>query len=94
MEKSMDKMTTFEREKSIASTEHPVWSVLNKEKYIEGFYSKAEEMYDFIKSLVDICGNITKDGNTVPAMRQFFDMWNEYSSETFCILSSLVEPKE
>lgn len=78
----------------MAKTEHPVWDILNKDKYIEEFYPKAEEMYDFIKSIVDICGNITKDGNTVPAMKQFFDMWNEYSSETFCILDSLVNNDE
>lgn len=78
----------------MAKTEHPVWGILNKDKYIEEFYPKAEEMYDFIKSIVDICGNITKDGNTVPAMKQFFDMWNEYSGETFCILDSLVNNVE
>ena len=70
--------------------EHPVWSILNKEKYVEEFYSQTESMYDFIKSIVSICGNTTKDGNTVPTMQIFFDMWNEYSSETFWILDSLV----
>lgn len=78
----------------MARAEHPVWDILNKDRYVEEFYTKAEEMYDFIKSIVDICGNITKDGNTVPAMKQFFDMWNEYSSETFCILDSLVNNTE
>ena len=71
-------------------SEHPVWSILNKEKYVEEFYSQAESMYDFIKSIVNVCGNTTKGGNTVPTMQIFFDMWNEFSSETFWILDSLV----
>lgn len=70
--------------------EHPVWKVLNKEKYVEEFIPQAQKMYDFIKSIVNICGNITIDGNTVPVMQVFFNMWNEYSSETFWILDSLV----
>ena len=70
--------------------EHPVWEVLQKEKYVEESYGKIEEQYDFIKSLVTMCGNVTKDGNTVPAMKVFFDMWDEYSHETFRSLDSLV----
>lgn len=30
------------------------------------------------------------NGNTVPSMRVFFDMWNEYSGETFAILGEIV----
>lgn len=71
-------------------SEHPVWKVLNKEKYAEEFIPKAEAMYDFIKSIVNICGNSTVDGNTVPTMQVFFNMWNEYCSETFWILDSFV----
>jgi len=71
-------------------SEHPVWKVLDKEKYVEEFIPKIEKMYDFIKSIVNICGNTTIDGNTVPTMQVFFNMWNEYSSETFWILDSLV----
>lgn len=33
--------------------EHPVWKILKKEKYVEEFYPKAEEMYDFIQSLIN-----------------------------------------
>ncbi len=51
---------------------HPVWKVLNKEKYVEEFIPQAQTMYDFIKSIVNICGNITIDGNTVPVMQVFF----------------------
>ena len=69
--------------------EHPVWDILDKNKYVEEFYPQAEEMYDFIKSIVTVCGNTTKDGDTVPTMRVFFDMWNEYSGETFAILGKL-----
>ena len=74
----------------IKKEEHPVWSILDKSKYVKDFYPKAEEMYDFIKNIVNICGDVTKDGNTVPVMKIFFDLWNEYSSETFFILDSLV----
>ena len=70
--------------------EHPVWSILDKGKYIDEFYPKAEGMYDFIRGVVSDCGNTVKDGNTILAMKVFFDMWNEYSSETFWILDSLV----
>lgn len=75
-------------------SEHPVWSILDKEKYAEEFHSQAEEMYDFIKGIVETCGNVTRDGKTVPAMKVFFDMWNEQSSETFRILDSLVNNKK
>lgn len=70
--------------------EHPVWKILNKEKYVDKFIPQAEKMYDFIKSIVNTCGNTTVDGNTIPTMQVFFNMWNEYSSETFWILDSLV----
>ena len=70
--------------------EHPVWKILNKEKYVEEFYPKLEEMYDFIQRLINITGNITEDGETIPTMLKFFNMWNEYNSETFWILSELV----
>ena len=70
--------------------EHPVWSILDKGKYVEEFYPQIEAMYDFIKGIVTTCGNTTKDGNTVPTMKVFFDMWNEFSSETFFILDNLV----
>lgn len=78
------------RIKSMSKNQHPVWNVLNREKYVEEFYPKAEEMYDLIKCMITACGFITKDGNTVPAMKVFFDYWNEYSHETFAILGSLI----
>lgn len=88
-EKQMD---SFERNNqcSTENGEHPVWSILRKEAYVDEFVSKAENMYDFIKALVVACGRVTVNGNTVPGMQVFFDMWNEYSSETFRILDSLV----
>lgn len=70
--------------------EHPVWKILKKAQYVEEFYPKAEEMYDFIQSLINITGNITENGETIPTMLKFFNMWNEYDSETFWILSELV----
>ena len=70
--------------------EHPVWKILKKEKYVEEFYPKAEEMYDFIQSLINITGNITENGETIPTMLKFFNMWSDYNSETFWILSELV----
>lgn len=48
-------------------------------------------MYDFIKNLVDTTGNVTINGETVPAMKAFFDMWNCHDTETFFILSELQE---
>lgn len=70
--------------------EHPVWSILSKEAYAEEYHSEFEEMYDFINALVKQSGNITKNGNTIPTMKVFFDMWNNCGGETFRILSNLV----
>ena len=85
---------TSEIKKGNNNIEHPVWGILKKEKYVEEFQPKAEEMYDFIKSLVDITGNITENGETVPSMLKLFNMWNEYGSETFWILNALVHKNE
>lgn len=87
------KLSELTHEKGIDNcnmNEHPVWKVLNKEKYVEEFIPQAEKMYDFIKSIVNTCGNTTIDENTVPTMQVFFNIWNEYSSETFWILDALV----
>jgi len=54
---------------------------------------KFDEMYNFIQSLINITGNITENGETIPTMLKFFNMWNEYDSETFWILSELVHKK-
>lgn len=60
------------------SGEHPVWSILQKEKYTEEWYKEAEALYNFIETLSkDIGPERTK---------QLFDYWNEFSSETFWIL--------
>lgn len=48
------------------------------------------EMYNFIQSLINITGNTTENGEIIPTMLKFFNMWNEYESETFWILSELV----
>lgn len=74
--------------------EHPVWSILQKDNYVPEFYPKVEEMYDFIQSLINITGNITENGETIPTMLKFFNMWNDYSSETFHILDHLVNDTE
>lgn len=78
----------------MSNKQHPVWRILDKSKYVEEFYPQAEAMYDFIKGIVDTCGKVTKDGNTQPAMKVFFEMWNDFSSETFCILRDLVDSDE
>lgn len=72
-------------------SEHPVWKVLYKQNYIPEFYPQAEAMYDFLKSLTDVTSKIQLNGKTVSAMKVLYNMWNNYSSETFCILQSLVE---
>ena len=77
----------------VKNTEHPVWKVLDKSKFVESSWVDFEKMYDFINNLVKATGNTTVDGKTVPTMRVFFDMWNN-SSEVFRILNSLVHDKE
>lgn len=93
-----DKMSEQTTEKKVytevKNTEHPVWKVLDKNKFIESSWEDFEKMYDFINNLVKTTGNTTVDGKTVPTMRVFFDMWNNNSSEVFWILNSLVHDKE
>lgn len=78
----------------VKNTEHPVWKVLNKSKFVESSWVDFEKMYDFINNLVKVTGNTTVNGKTVLTMRVFFDMWNNNSSEVFWILSSLVHDKD
>lgn len=85
-------MNEFRNENGVM--EHPVWKILKKEKYVEEFYPKAEEMYNFIQSLINITGNTTENGETIPTMLKFFNMWNEYEDETFWILNELVHENE
>lgn len=66
--------------------EHAVWSILNKDIYTEDGIKKEEEIYDFLKVMVDTVG--------ILPMRTLFDMWNDYSSETFRILSELVHTED
>lgn len=70
--------------------EHAVWDILQKEEYTEEGQSKLEDMYDHIKGIVKAAGNVTVDGNTVPAMEVFLNMWVENESETFLILSNII----
>ena len=73
------------------NNEHPVWNILKKSDYIEEFYPEAEAMYNFIRRLCSSTGTVTRlDGTVVPAMKHFFNLWNEYSCETFAILNTLV----
>lgn len=70
---------------------HKVWSVLNKDKYVEEYYPVIEDMYDFIESLTKRAGYIVDDdGEGMLAMEKFFNLWNEYCEEVFFILSSIV----
>lgn len=58
----------------VKNTEHPVWKVLDKSKFVKSSWVDFEKMYDFINNLVKATGNTTVDGKTVPTMRVFFDM--------------------
>ena len=89
-----EQTTIMEVTTEVKNTEHPVWKVLDKSKFVESAWRDIEEMYDFIKDIVKVTGNTTVDGNTVPKMKVFFDMWNNHSDEVFWILGSLVHDKE
>ena len=89
-----EQITEMEVTTKVKNTEHPVWKVLDKSKFVESAWRDIEEMYDFIKGIVKVTGNTTVDGNTVPKMKVFFDMWNNHSDEVFWILRSLVHDKE
>lgn len=89
-----EQITEMEVTTEVKNTEHPVWKVLDKSKFVESAWRDIEEMYDFIKGIVKVTGNTTVDGNTVPKMKVFFDMWNNHSDEVFWILRSLVHDKE
>lgn len=51
-------------------------------------------MYDFIKSLCIKAGKVSYKVEEAPQMKVFFDLWNDYSSETFHILDHLVNDTE
>lgn len=89
-----EQITEMEVTTEVKNTEHPVWKVLDKSKFVEAAWRDIEEMYDFIKGIVKVTGNTTVDGNIVPKMKVFFDMWNNHSDEVFWILGSLVHDKE
>lgn len=65
----------------ILKEEHPVWKLLEKDKYTEEGIIRKEAMYDFINNMIIENGNAT--------MRALFNYWNEYSDEIFCILDEL-----
>lgn len=70
--------------------EHPVGNILQKGYYSKSGRSKLEDMYDSIKDIVKEAGNVTVNGNTIPAMEVFLNMWVENESETFLILSNII----
>lgn len=76
--------------------EHKVWSLLDKTKFTEEFVPQAEYMYDFIEGIVVTNGycQSSATGELVSVMKEFFDLWNNYGSETFKILESLVNKRE
>lgn len=47
-------------------------------------------MYNTTKGIVKAAGNVTVNGDTVPAMEVFLNMWVEMESETFLILSNII----
>ena len=69
---------------------HEVWQVLKKEAYTEESWPEFEQMYDFIKRICDEAGDVMVDDKCVPAMRKFYELWDNFSSETFRILQHLV----
>lgn len=74
--------------------EHAVWGILQKGHYSMSDRSKLEDMYDNIKGIVKAAGNVTVDGNTVPAMEVFFNMWVDMEPETFLILANIVNSEK
>lgn len=76
------------------SKEHDVWKVLRKENYVEEFIPQAENMYDFIKTLVADSGTVEVDGKEIPVMKVFLDMWCSYSSETYRMLQGIIHEFE
>lgn len=70
--------------------EHPVWDILQKEDYTKSDQSKLEDLFNITKGIVKATGNVTVNGDTVPAMEVFLNMWVEMESETFLILSNII----
>jgi hypothetical protein len=66
--------------------EHKVWITLKKDRYTDEGIKKMEQIYDFIELLVNKVGLLP--------MKELFNDWNEYSDETFWILSELTHTKE
>ncbi|WP_099467807.1 hypothetical protein [Konateibacter massiliensis] len=66
--------------------EHSVWKFLKKDRYTKEGIKKTEQIYDFLQKMKEDVG--------VDRMRELFDMWNEYSDETFWILSNITHDNE
>lgn len=81
--------TNNEYEKGTSSLEY-----FTEKTLCSRIYPEAEAIYDFIKSLCVKAGSITYKGVEVSQMKIFFNLWNEYNSETFRILDHLVNDIE
>lgn len=69
---------------------HEVWKILRKEKFTEESWPEFEQMYDIIERICTAAGDVRVDGECVPAMRKFYEYWNDFSHETYRILGHLV----
>lgn len=62
---------------------HPVWEILDRNKYTEVGQKEMERIYEFLCVMQDAVGETT--------MKQLHNFWNEYSGETFLILEELTQ---
>lgn len=76
----------MEKIKDFEESQHPVWKILKKDRYVKESWKFYEDLYDFIDSLTKQCDESVFDGHKELTMRHLFNLWNEHSAETFAIL--------
>lgn len=65
---------------------HPVWSVIDRNKYIGEFHAEIEKMYDQLKTMSGRIGYYNVGREFIPGMQMLYDMWNENEHVTFDLI--------
>ena len=76
----------MEKIKDFEESQHPVWKILKKDRYVKEYWKFYEDLYDFIDSLTKQLGESVFDGRKELTMRHLYNLLNEQNTETFVIL--------
>lgn len=72
--------------KDFEESQHPVWKILKKDRYVKESWKFYEGLYDFIDSLTKQCSERVFNGHKELTMRHLYNLLNEQGAETFAIL--------